>query len=120
MKSFFIIPISVLLFSCGTPKEVVTVVAEKATNSVEDIVKKPKNYRFIGTVHLIKEDCGLYILTQTAPGKFEKLYPVHLAEKFKKEGVKIKFKYEFSKVLISKSCPADYTVTIEDVVRMRS
>lgn len=124
MKTLFIIPLTSLIFSCGTQKELVDQSAQgdqEVPVEVEDNIDPANNdgnYRVIGTVHLA-EGCGVYIEAETSPGELQKLYPVNLEDQFKVEAAKIKFDYALSRAMLPEGCDADLTVSVTDVTRLR-
>lgn len=65
-----------------------------------------------GTVHLTDDACKIYIDAEIAPDEIKRFYPVNLDEKFRKEGMKIKFSYNLSRAMQPEGCYVDHVVSI--------
>ena len=108
MKYILIISILFSLFACGNSK--------KATNDIPKMTAE--NYRVIGVVHISETDCPLFISVEDQ-GKSFTLYPMNLEDKYKREGMKLKFSYAASKGAQPSNCNADIVVSISEVTLMR-
>ena len=125
------IALSILIFaSCGGKKEVAssTSSAEATTASAStnagtssswDGVHDPENLRIIGTVRVDDSACKLWIDAQPQKDKHMKLYPINLDEKFKKDGMMIKFTYAVSRAPQPGGCDAQLVIKVEDVTPLR-
>ena len=125
-KHIFTLAFSSLLISCGngkeTTEETVESVTEETTevteNSEEEIPSNEGNYRIIGIVHVSETDCPVYIEAQEE-NETVNYYPVNLEEKYKVEGMKIKFDYTWSKAPQPENCDVDKAIQVNDVTIMR-
>ena len=132
MKHLFLFLIAFTLFACGNtkrtkggsegspapPVDVVDEVEETAENAEEGGTITAQTVSVVGTVHVSDTGCPLYIDAVAAEQEV-KLYPVNLEDKFKNEGMKLKFKYQPSKIQQPDSCPDAMPVTLSDVSLMR-
>ncbi len=108
---FIIVAISVLgFFSCTTPK---TITQENPTMERDILAEE----RVIGIVHL-NETCGALITAQVGDREVI-LYPNNLDEKFKKEGMKLKFFFLNSSMPIPNGCNAAARGDLKDVNAVR-
>ena len=73
--------------------------------------------RVIGIVHL-NEPCGIFITAQVGESQLN-LIPNNLDEKFKKEGMKLKFFFLNSSMPIPKGCDAVARGDLKDVNAVR-
>ena len=108
---FIIVALSVLgFFSCTTTKTI----TQKNSTMERDILAEE---RVIGIVHL-NESCGALITAQVGNREVI-LYPNNLDEKFKKEGMKLKFFFLNSSMPIPKECNAVARGDLKDVNAIR-
>ena len=110
----------VFAFSCANRKEKVneTESHEELIHKTEDTLTSPENYRVIGIVHVSETECPLYIEAKLVD-KSVNMYPMNLEEKYKREGMKIKFDYELSRGPQPENCELDMVVSLSDVTLMR-
>lgn len=106
-----------LLAACGTSQNVETN-TEGTSTTIEENVEQLKPQRIIGYVKLDKV-CDVYIDAEIEPGIKKRLYPINLDEKFKIDGILIKFDYNFSRAAAPGGCDCDYTISVHDVAIMR-
>jgi hypothetical protein len=71
-------------------------------------------------VHLNNNGCPYYIeINKCLVSKIEYLgktiYPIQLDDKFKKEGLKLKFNLNLSRAMSPTDCQIDYVVSLENV-----
>lgn len=108
MKSFFLLSITALFFSCGTAKKANTDKASTAGN-------------YYGTVHLSANGCPYYIEIQKSKNtnlekeSFKNVYPVNLDDKYRKDGLKIHFNYNISRAMTPAGCTVDAVVSVDNV-----
>jgi hypothetical protein len=110
MKTIFL-PLLVLCLelSCRT------IPGKMTTNEFE-----PKG-SYLGKVHVSKnEACPIYITIEGVFSKssiveFHTIYPVNLANKFKKNGLYLQFNYTPSRAMSPEGCKTDAVVSIENV-----
>lgn len=114
MKNIFLIFGIVILASCKT--------GENAVEDVIDVTDTPEetviDTRVLGTVHVSDTGCPVYIEAVTETGKL-KMYPVNLEDKFKVEGLRLKFNYNPVKVSQPEGCITDITVEVVDPAAIR-
>ncbi|MGB1104784.1 MAG: hypothetical protein ACPG21_14330 [Crocinitomicaceae bacterium] len=122
-----------LIASCGNGKEIVedeTSDLKKKEETVKEEVEETEapstgsgdhvdeNHRIIGVVHVNDGECPLWIEAREKDGPI-KIFPVGLAEKFQKEGMKIKFAYTRSMAQQPEGCDVDLAAVLSDVTLMR-
>ena len=105
------------MVACGAPKPATDVddnsgqdkpeVTDNESN-VTEAVENELQDEVVGTVHLSDTGCPYYIEANINKA-IRLLYPINLEEKFKVEGLKIKFRYGRSKAPSPENC-LDYTV----------
>lgn len=115
----FIIGAFVLIgfISCRTQQEAVNGVSSTTEEQTKEVI--PATDRLVGTVHLSDDACPVYIEAKMNNGKMASMYPVDLEDKYKVEGMQIRFTYTLSKVAQPEGCNAETTVTLQDVTRLR-
>lgn len=118
MKYFLYAIVFFGLISCGTKKNQTTETAESIPPppQTEEITN---NYRIVGTVHVPEEGCPFYIDAQMKDKKIVKMYPVNLDERFRKEGMRLKFDFKRSRAPQPEGCDAEMTVSVVDVTPLR-
>ena len=110
MKFLYLTFLLFVIFACTTSKNINY---ENRTNE-KDVLNKE---RVIGIVHL-DEICGVIITAQVGSREVN-LLPNNLDEKFKKEGMKLKFFFLNSSMPIPKGCIADARGDLRDVNAIR-
>lgn len=120
MKYVVIMCALLIGFSCANHKEKVNEIEshEELVKKTEDSLTTPDNYRVIGLVHVSETECPLYIEAKLAD-KTVNMYPMNLDEKYKREGMKIKFAYALSRGPQPENCELDMVVSLTDVTLMR-
>jgi hypothetical protein len=115
MKYILIFAILVAIFSCSTAKET-PVNPEKELEIVEEKIEEIKDEILVGKVHVSNEGegCPFYI-EAFRNGEMFLLYPVNLIEKYKIDGVKIKFSYIESKAPLPDNCPAAVVGVLDNI-----
>ncbi len=105
-----------MLISCGNSKKMVTDVKK-----VDEKIENSNNARITGTVHVSDSDCMLFIDAQMSKegSNTIKMYPVNLADKFKVEGMYIKFSYASSRAKQPDGCGDVKVVSVSDVTPLR-
>lgn len=66
---------------------------------------------------LLNEKCPFFIET-FENGQMVRMYPVNLADEFKKQGCKIRFTYLPSRAMQPSECQVDKVVVVENVERL--
>ncbi len=117
MKHIIVLGILIFTFACGSHKES-THETEAIEEEIIDANDTSENYRVVGIVHVSETECPLYIEAREKD-KTINLYPMNLDEKYKKEGMKLKFEYAISKGAMPANCNADLVVSLTDVTLMR-
>jgi hypothetical protein len=121
MKTLFILSLF-FLSSCSTQKETTTNPDEQILNNIntsnlnDDLAID--TMRVIGTVHMEEKGCLIYIDAKTNFGNTT-MYPVNLAEKFKREGLVIRFTYSLSRAMQPNYCKCSRVVSLRDVTPLR-
>lgn len=130
---FLVFAISMMtIIACGNQKETAQEVeaveaeienAEDSSTSepeedVDNDVEETRNYRVVGIVHVSATDCPVYIEARLE-NETVSMYPMNLDNRFKKEGMKIKFAYTLSRGAQPTSCDIDMVVALNDVTLMR-
>ena len=123
MKALLISSVFFLLLACGTQKEVI--VNTDSNSQIESnqaidntITNTSDTLRIIGTVRTTSKGCLVYIDAQTNSRSI-KMYPVNLDDRFKKEGMFIRFTYALSRGMQPKGCECNQIVSVSDVTRLR-
>ena len=75
---------------------------------------------YTGTVHLNNNGCPYYIeinkcLVSNLEYLGKTIYPIQLDDKFKKDGLKLKFNFTTSRAMSPTDCLVDYVVSLENV-----
>jgi hypothetical protein len=96
-----------LIYSCGSTK-----------NQNSNQTKVTTIYT--GTVHLNNNGCPYYIeinkcLVSNLEYLGKTIYPIQLDDKFKKDGLKLKFNFTVSRAMSPTDCQVDYVVSLENV-----
>jgi hypothetical protein len=110
MKFIYLTSLLFVIFACTTSKNI----SHENRTSVKDILNEE---RVIGIVHL-DEICGIIITAQVGSRQVN-LLPNNLDEKFKKEGMKLKFFFLNSSMPIPKGCIGDARGDLRDVNAIR-
>lgn len=115
MKFILIFPILAVAFSCSTAKET-PLNPEQEVKIVEEKIEEVKEPEIIvGKVRVSKEGEGCPLLIEAfRNGEMFILYPINLIEKYKVDGLKIKFTYTESKALLPDNCQADVVGVLEN------
>lgn len=106
-----------VLMACSNSKETLSG-NEETDQTTEEVESVTENYRVIGIVHISETDCPLLIETRLKE-ETVLFYPLNLDEKFRREGMKIKFAYETSKGSLPENCSEAVAVSLSDVTLMR-
>ena len=77
-----------------------------------------QNYRIMGMVHVDDGECPIWIEARGKDGPL-KIYPIGLDDKYKKEGMKIKFAYTKSMAQQPEGCDIELVAVLSDVTLMR-
>jgi len=104
---FFVLLVVVALQACRTPKDV----------PVVDNGSEPVTERLAGTV-ISSPECGFYI-TVIQGDVLRSYFAVNLEDKFKVDGMKVKFAWKKAKVEPPKDCPDLIVVSVSDVTPLR-
>lgn len=120
MKFILIFSVLAATFGCSTAKETsvnpekeVKIVEEKIEEVKIEEVKKPEI--IVGRVMISKEGEGCPLLIEAfRNGEMFILYPLNLIEKYKVDGLKIKFTFTESKALLPDNCKADVVGVLEN------
>ena len=117
MKILILLITSSILFSCSIKK-----------NNIEKIDDEKIIYnRIIGIIFQTKNNdnsnlsdvCPFIIKTKTYSGKNITMYPINLDDKFKKDGISIRFTYAVSRAMQPKNCNCNQVVSVSDVTILR-
>lgn len=104
-----------LLFicACGVKKNA------KSENDTDWTVEtQPVMERIIGTVHTSETECPVYIEAIEKEDTF-KIYPINLDERFKVDGMRLKFAYHAVKAPQPASCNTNIAAELIDVTPLR-
>jgi hypothetical protein len=99
------------LFACKTTKEVV-----KTEES--PMQEESATIRTLGTVHLQSQGCDVVVEVEEN-GVKKTFFPFGIEEKFKVEGLRLKFVYTLSRAPQPKDCKCDHVVVLSDVSAVR-
>jgi len=96
-----------LFISCGTEKN-------KEVNNTEQVIEM--NGFIEGVVHVTsgESDCGIYIESDSAD-QSKGFYPVNLDVKYKKNGLKVRFRYSPSRAPLPENCEEYMAVVIDEM-----
>jgi hypothetical protein len=115
MRFILIFAILAITFGCSTAKET-PVSTEKEVKIVEEKIEEVKEPEvLVGKVRVSKEGegCPLYIEAYRN-GEMFLVYPLNLIERYKLDGLKIKFTYTESKALLPDNCSDAVVVVLEN------
>ncbi len=120
MKIIIIAALVLFTLGCANRKEKMqeNESHEELMNKTEEQNSTELENRVIGIVHVSESDCPVYIeakLTDHAVNMF----PINIEDKYKVEGMKIKFTYELSRGAQPENCDVDMVVSLSDVALMR-
>ncbi|MEJ6777249.1 MAG: hypothetical protein QNK85_08010 [Crocinitomicaceae bacterium] len=123
MKPLFILSLFFLSSSCSTQKEIPTNTDKHTLTNIDTRILTESEVaidtmRVIGTVHIEEKGCLIYIDAKTDSGNIT-MYPVNLAEKFKREGFVIRFTYTLSRAMQPNYCKCSRVVSLRDVTPLR-
>lgn len=120
MKYIIIVCSLVFVLSCANRKEKVNEIEshEELLNKTEDTITSTENNRLVGLVHVSETECPLYIEAKLTDRSVN-MYPINLDDKFKNEGMKIKFTYELSRGTHPENCDVEMVVLLNEVALMR-
>ena len=110
MKFLYFTSLLLVIFACITSK----ISSEENSTHEKDILNEE---RVIGIVHL-DENCGVIITAQVGSREVN-LLPNNLDDKFKKEGMKLKFFFLNSSQEIPKGCSAAERGDLREVNAVR-
>ncbi|MFT5822791.1 MAG: hypothetical protein ACI8ZM_004048 [Crocinitomix sp.] len=118
MKSIIVLSVLFLATACGNQKETMQEkeAIEQEIEPVTEVVNE--NYRVVGIVHISETDCPIYIETKLKDSTVN-MYPMNLEEKYKRDGMKLKFDYALSRGAQPENCDIDMVVSMSDVTLMR-
>jgi len=106
-----------LLVSCGNRKSVSADAGVEETE-VSTETTETGAARVVGVVHISEEGC-LVTVAMTEGDKTLNCYPVNIEDKYKVEGMVLKFFYEESRAQQPENCDVDLVISISDVAVMR-
>jgi hypothetical protein len=113
MRSLFFLTAIILLTACTTQKEIAN-----SENNGEHLSENVEDGFTVGIVRITDKGCYCY-LEVNENGSLLKMYPVNLDEKYKKEGVRLKFTYNVSRAMQPENCFVDKVVAVNDVSELR-
>ncbi len=107
MKHFLIVLIVLPFLSCANKKKSIEAKDESSTKTEQS------EQKLIGKV-LLNDNCPFFIETHEN-GETVRMYPVNLADQYKKQGCKIQFTYLPSRAMQPNQCEVDKVVVVENV-----
>lgn len=113
MKYLGIIALSVIFTSCKIGAEIVD-----AEDQVEESAETVEDLKVVGLVHISETGCPFFIEALTEDGTL-KMYPINLDDKFKVNGLKLKFEYHVVKASQPAECDTDIAVELIDPTAYR-
>ena len=111
MKLLVLTLVFISLFSCKTTKEVVK-------TEVLPMLEESASTITLGTVRLQSQGCDVVIEVEEN-GIKKTFFPFGIEEKFKVEGLRLKFVYTLSRAPQPKDCKCDHVVVLNDVSAVR-
>ena len=118
MKNIITLSVLFLALACGNQKEIMQE-KEAIEEEIEVVTEETNgNSRVVGVVHVSETECPLYIETRLKDSTAN-MYPMNLEEKYKKEGMRLKFNYALSRGQQPENCDIDFVVSMTDVTLMR-
>lgn len=108
MNRVFICAILLAMSSCKTTK----------SNSTHEAVTFEKQLRVVGTVVLGNDPCPILIRAYHSGTEFM-IVPLNLEEKFRVDGMKLRFDFIEAENPKTNKCSKGKTVTLEEVTRLR-
>jgi hypothetical protein len=113
MRSLFFLTAIIILTACANQKEIVN-----SENHGDQVVENVEDGFTVGMVRITDKGCFCY-LEVNENGALLKMYPVNLDEKYKKEGIRLKFTYNVSRAMQPENCFVDKVVALENVVELK-
>ncbi|MFN5147856.1 MAG: hypothetical protein ACK5EK_02515 [Flavobacteriia bacterium] len=113
MKIFIMAFTAILFTSCGIQKEV-----SGSNSSATDAEQSTDDTMIVGIVRMNPKGCPLY-LDANENGEAITMYPVNLDDKFKKDGIRLKFSYTPSRAMQPEDCNVTKVVALENVTQLR-
>lgn len=113
MKITFLALTMILITSCGTQKEVV-----KSGDGAANVEQIANDGMIVGIVRMNAKGCPLY-LDANENGEAITMYPVNLDEKYKKDGIRLKFTYTPSRAMQPEECNVNKVVALDSVIQLR-
>jgi hypothetical protein len=113
MKIVFLALTLILVASCGTQKEAV-----QSNENSSNVEQTANDGMIVGIVRMNPKGCPLY-LDANENGEEITMYPVNLDEKFKKDGIRIKFTYTPSRAMQPEECNVNKVVALDSVIQLR-
>lgn len=98
------------LSGCGSSSKADSQVVEETQENVESTYK-------IGKVHLNKDGCEVFILTEGE--NQEKLYPVGLDDMFLVNEAILQFEYDLSRAPLPEGCEGSRAVVLRSITRVK-
>lgn len=95
---------------CGSSSNLDNQVAEETEETMESTYK-------IGQVHLNKEGCEIFIITEGENS--EKLYPVGLDDMFKVNNAILQFEYDYSRAPLPEGCEDCRAAVLRNITRVK-
>lgn len=116
MKSSILFALIIFTLGCANHKEQVQEVEshEELMNKNEEVEAVDTDIYTVGIVHISETDCPFHIDAKLKDGAVT-LYPVNLDDKFKVNGLKIKFTYQISRGSMPSGCDLDLVVSVANV-----
>jgi len=107
MKALLLTMFVIALFACKSTKEVIK------TQELS-MLEESATIKTLGTVHLQSQGCDVVIEVEEN-GVKKIFFPFGIEEKFKVEGLRLKFVYILSRAPQPKDCTCDHVVVLSDV-----
>jgi hypothetical protein len=113
MKIILLAITSILIASCGTQKAAV-----QSNDEGSNSEQVANDGMVVGIVRINPKGCPLY-LDANENGEAITMYPVNLDEKYKKDGIRIKFTYTPSRAMQPENCDVTKVVALDSVIQLR-
>jgi hypothetical protein len=117
-----LIVVSLFLISlcscCASRKASENKMSNVEETQTEVMTEIKADIRYVGTVHVAETGCPLWIEVKDSANVFN-VYPVNLEDKFKNEGMRLRFNMITSRAPQPQGCSVQHAVVVSEVTLLR-
>jgi hypothetical protein len=119
MKFVFISLFLLTLGSCCSSRKATESTVEKTEETKTEVMTEIKaEIRYVGTVRVSESGCPLWIEVKDSANIFN-VYPVNLDDKFKNDGMRLRFNMITSRAPQPTGCSVQHAVVVSEVTLLR-